>query len=85
MRLPDRQIGLSMMFMQDGDRAFVLSFLSAPKAASIQEELSLQKRLKITYDQYKTAVQATLDALTGDRNAGAIRSYIRPTKKRSRR
>ena len=85
MRLPDRQIGLSMMYMQDADRAFILSFLSAPKTANIKEELILQRRLKITYAQYNKAIQATLDALTGLQNAGGLKSYIRPTKKSGRR
>lgn len=85
MRLPDRQIGLAMMFMQDSDRLFILSFLSPPKAQNIKEELKLQGRLKITYDQYKKAIQATLDALSGNHRSDSLKTYIRPTQKRPRR
>ncbi len=78
MRSCDRQIALSMMFMAEDDRAFLLSLLPAAKVRRIREELQLQNRLKITYDQYKKAVTALIEGVMSDRAGDSVRSYLRP-------
>ncbi len=78
MRIGDRPIALGMMYMEDNDRDFVFSHLPAPKVERIRDELALQKRLKITYDQYRKAVQSLLDALNSETGGDSFRSYIRP-------
>jgi hypothetical protein len=80
MRSGDREIALSMMYMEDSDRAYFFSFLPAAKAKRIREELSLQQRLKITYDQYKKAITALTENLGNDRGGDSIKSYIRPAR-----
>ena len=80
MRSGDREIALSMMYMEDSDRANFFSLLPAAKVKRIREELSLQQRLKITYDQYRKAITALTETLGSDRGGESIKSYIRPAR-----
>ena len=68
------------MFMQEVDRMRLLAILPAAKSKRINEELALQNRLRITYDQYKIAVSSVLDSLKGGRKTGPLKSYLRPIK-----
>ncbi len=77
MRLGDREIALSMMYMGDRDRADVLELLPEAKTRRVVAEMSLHRRLVIRYDQYVTAVEHVMAGL-GDRSPGAFRSYLRP-------
>lgn len=70
------------MYMQDIDRMFTFTLLPAPKCERIREELKLHNRLRITYDQYKKAMSATLSALSGIKGEEPLQSYIRPTRPR---
>jgi len=80
MRVGDRQIALSMMFMEDADREFIFSVLPIAKVKRIREELKLQRRLKITYDQYKKSVAIVYQGVMRDRGNDTTRSYIRPAR-----
>ncbi len=80
MRTGDRQIALSMMYMRDTERAYVFSLLPHAKVSRIQEELKLQNRLRITYDQYKKAVAAVSEGIARDRGTDSVKSYIRPVR-----
>ncbi len=80
MRAGDREIALSMMYMEDSDRTFFFSLLPAVKVKRIREELALQQRLKITYDQYKKAITALTETIGMERGGDSIRSYIRPVR-----
>lgn len=77
MRLGDREIALSMMYMSDRDRGALLALLPPPKAQRVHDEMVLHRRLVIRYDQYVTAVNAVLSSLQESRRA-AFRSYLRP-------
>ncbi len=83
MRLGDREIALSMMYMRQRDRGELLALLPDPKARRILAEIRLHQRLVIRYDQYVTAVEHVLAGLE-ERASGAFRSYIRP-RRRDRR
>lgn len=78
--MSDREIALSMMFMQEVDRMRLLAVLPAAKSKRIREEIMLQNRLRITYDQYKIAVSSVLEGLKGGRKIGPLKSYLRPVK-----
>ena len=80
MRVSDREIALSMMYMQDADRSLVFSRLAARKVARLREELTLHARLRITYEQYRRAVESVVEALQGEKRGEGLRSYIRPTR-----
>ncbi len=78
MRLTDREIALSMRFMEDRDRSFVFSLLPGGKADRIREELKLHTRLRITMDQYQRVVGSLQQQLAGTGARESTRSYIRP-------
>jgi hypothetical protein len=77
LRLGDREIALSMMYMRDRDRGALLGLLPAPKTRRIAEEIALHRRLAIRYDQYVAAVDAVLAALEA-RARTVFSSYLRP-------
>ena len=71
----------AMMYMEDSDRTFFFSLLPRAKVNRIREELALQQRLKITYNQYKLAVEQVTEKLGSDRGGGSMKSYLRPTRR----
>ncbi len=77
MRLGDREVALSMMYMRDRDRGELLALLPPPKARRVHDEMVLHRRLVIRYDQYVAAVGVVLASLQESR-PGAFRSYLRP-------
>ncbi|TFG65002.1 MAG: hypothetical protein E4H36_01340 [Spirochaetales bacterium] len=79
MALPDREIALSLMYMKDGDRHYLLTVLSAEKQKRIREELVLHARLRIHYNQYRLALDHVVDALKGT-GKGNLRSYLKPVR-----
>ena len=81
MRMADRPIALAMRDMDDQDREFVLDHLPAAKVERIRDELKLQKRLRITPDQYAKGVHAMVEALDRESGGGSLKSYIRPRKR----
>jgi hypothetical protein len=81
MRMADRPIALAMREMDDPDRDFVLAHLPAAKVERIEDEIRLQKRLRITTDQYAKGVHAMLEALDRESGGGSLKSYIRPKKR----
>ena len=80
MRAGDREIALSMMYMEDTDRAFFFSRLPQAKVKRIKEELALQSRLRITYDQYVKAIETVIKGVESNRGGTSFRSYLRPTR-----
>jgi hypothetical protein len=78
MRLTDREIALSMMYMENPDRSYMMALLPPGKVRRIREELALQQRLTIRYDQYVSAVQSVLDGLGDSASGQRFRSYLRP-------
>ena len=78
MRLTDREIALAMMYMENPDRSYLMALLPPAKVRRIREELLLQERLTIRYDQYVSAVQSVLDGLTENGSGQRFRSYLRP-------
>ena len=80
MRTSDREIALSMMYMQDADRSLVFGRLASGKVSRIRDEIALHGRLRITYDQYRRAVESVVKALQEGSRGDGLRSYIRPTR-----
>ena len=78
MRLTDRQIALSLRYMEESDRIFLYRLLPETKVRRIREELRLQERVRITYGQYRKTINAVIDALAGGTSGGPRQSYLRP-------
>jgi len=78
MRLPDRELALSMMYMQEGERDIIYNLLSAEKVKRIHCELLLHKRLQIRYMQYRLAIDHVTQILASEKKAYPLKSYLRP-------
>lgn len=83
MRASDREVAMSMRFMEPSECDDVLSKVARSKARRIEEERLLQEHLRIRNDQYESAVTRVIDLLSG-RKARSVQSYIRPRIARSR-
>ena len=78
MRMTDREIGLAMMYMDHADRNHLLALVPGLKARRVQDELALQERLTIRYDQYVAAVNHVVQMLQAGTGEKTFRSYLRP-------
>jgi hypothetical protein len=76
--LGDRDLALAMMYFSDPDKEYLLGFLSPKKTQRIREELALQKHRRITYSQYRTAVEHVIASLSSAKNKASLKSYFRP-------
>jgi len=77
MRLADRDIALSVLHLEEEEQSFVISFLGKTKRERVQQELSYIRRMRIQYDQYRSAMQRVLDTFRKG-GGSSRRSYIRP-------
>lgn len=84
MRVADRELSLSLIYMGEHERHTVLSRLGGTKAQRVREELTRHERTRIMYAQYEVAVRAVVTALEGHA-ATAPRSYYRPSRAASKR
>lgn len=78
LRTSDRELALSMMYLDDNERASILSMVSMQKERRIQEELTLHERLHITYKQYRIAIEHVIEKLMTARGNSSFKSYLRP-------
>ncbi len=79
MKAADREIALSMMYMAEEDRNYILSVLPGPKQKRVREELALHEHLRIRYAQYRMALDALAEIITGT-GKGGLRSYLKPVR-----
>lgn len=80
MTAPDKEIALSMLYMNGFERDQVLRRLSKQKRLRISEELKRQEHVRILYDQYYRAVTWLTDHVSSPRRPERNRSYFRPTR-----
>ncbi len=78
MGMTDREIAVSMMYMEDTDRDYLLNLLAPAKARRVEEERRMHRRLNIRYDQYLKTVENVIRKMQGRGGADRFRSYIRP-------
>ncbi len=96
MATPDRELALSMMYMNDDDRKEFLSVVSSAKRRRIEEELRLESRLVIRNEHFRRAIETVIGRLGHaaqeeggqgpDSPSGQpppLRSYLRPRHARS--
>ena len=77
MRLSDRELAISMTYMEDTERDQLFAHLSANKATRVREKVTLQRQLRITVAQYRVVVNAVMVQLQSP-GATGTRSYLRP-------
>lgn len=79
MRISDRELAISTIYMKEADIAFLLAFLPAEKQNRVKQEQVYVARLNLRYPQYRTVIDDVILRLKGMSGDG-IRSYIRPRK-----
>lgn len=79
MRISDRELAVSMIYMEKKDITFLLSFLPPVKQNRVKQEQVYVDRLNLRYPQYRTVIDDVILRLKG-MSGGGIRSYIRPSR-----
>jgi len=77
MRISDRELAISMLYLLEENETFMLSFLSEVKQDRIKQEQVYLKGLNLRYPQYRTVIDDVILRLQG-MSGGGIRSYVRP-------
>ncbi|MCK5201310.1 MAG: hypothetical protein KAR21_23310 [Spirochaetales bacterium] len=79
MRVSDRELAISMIYMEKKDISFLLSFLPPVKQDRVKKEQNYVARLNLRYPQYRIVIDDVILRLKG-LSGGGIRSYVRPRK-----
>lgn len=82
MRIADREIAISMMYMREHDMGFLLSLIAPAKAHRVREELALQRHLAVRYEQYRRTIANVIGQLERSGPVAPMRSYLRPRSRR---
>ena len=82
MRIADRELAISMLYMEEGERGEVFSRLSPAKVKRIKEEYGFAERRAVRYDQYRVAIEGVIAQLSGPGARPPMRSYLRPRRSR---
>ncbi len=81
MRVADKDLSLSLLYMSDEQRDRILTFVGAAKARRVLAELDRHRHTRILYAQYEVAAGVVAKVLQGG-SARSPRSYYRPVGKR---
>jgi hypothetical protein len=84
MRISDRDLAISMLYMEDPDRMKIFMAVSKQKEIRVKEELTLNNKRKVTYKHYTLSVQAVISSLINSRTPGKTNSYLRPRRPNNR-
>lgn len=83
LRLGDKTIATSLLYMSEWERDRVIALLGREKGTRVRDEVRRQERSRVAYDYYETAVRSMITALEGG-TTGPPRTYYRPTRSRTR-
>jgi hypothetical protein len=79
MRITDREIAVSLLYLVQDERRYVLSFLGGAKRRRVEEEVEYTDRMRIRYPQYRIMIENVIAQLGGS-GGGPLRSYLRPVR-----
>ena len=77
MRISDRELAVSLLYLVSDERSYVLSFIGGAKRRRVEEEIEYTERLRIRYPQYRAMIESVIEQLGGS-GRGPLRSYLRP-------
>lgn len=77
MRITDREIAISTIYMGDRERNVLLGFLGHVKRERVMQEIAYVEHLRLRYPQYQAVIEQVIAVVSGRRD-GSVRSYIRP-------
>ncbi len=78
MKIPDREIAVSIMALEDREKELFFSLLSPAKVLRLKEELQYQEKLDIRHDRYLKIVNKFLSYFEPGKKQFKNQSYIRP-------
>jgi hypothetical protein len=78
LRLGDKELAISIMYMSEGEQNTVLSLVGAEKSRRVADELQRQTRSRVAKPYYEAAVRTVVRTLEGA-SIDAPRSYYRPS------
>lgn len=83
LRVSDRELAFSLLYMDNGERERVLSLIGGGKARRVSSELSRIERSRTDTRQYEIATSIVIRTLEGG-STEAARSYYRPSRRAPR-
>lgn len=78
MKVPDREIAVTIMTMNEMEKELLFSLIGPAKVKRIKEELGYQKKLDIRKDRYLKILNKFLSYFEAGNTQFKNRSYIRP-------
>lgn len=78
MRIPDREIAVSLMLLDEHERSMVFSHLSSAKTQRVQQEIRYQFSLDISPDRYEKIVRKFVSYFQPGKKQFKDTSYVRP-------
>ena len=81
MKIPDREIAVSISVLKDFEKETIFSLLSPVKIRRIKDELKYQKKLDIRQDRYFKMVNKFLSYFAPGKKQFKDKSYIRPKRR----
>ncbi len=78
MKIPDREIAVSISILDDIEKQMFFSLLSLEKVKRVKEELKYQKRLDIREDRYLKIACKFLSYFKPGKKEFRNESYVRP-------
>ena len=82
MKIPDREIAISISVLDDMEKQMLLSLVSPEKVKRVKEELKYNKRLDIREDRYVKIVDKFISYFKPGKKEFRNESYIRPKRPR---
>ena len=80
MTASDKDLALSMLYMNGFERDQLLRRLSKAKRSRVLDELKRQEHVRVLYDQYDRTIQWLIKHISSSRRPERGRSYFRPTR-----
>ena len=86
MACTDRDLAMAMLRFSSVERELLLGRLAPAKRDRVREELTLQRRVRVSDAHYQASLDAVIRRLSSQRGQEPVRSYLRPsgTPRRSR-
>ncbi len=78
MACTDRDLAMAMLRFSSVERELLLGRLAPAKRDRVREELTLQRRVRISDGHYRASLDAVIRRLSSQRSGEPVRSYLRP-------
>jgi flagellar motor switch protein FliG len=84
MKIPDREIAVALMALNEQERSLVFSHISQAKTRRVQQEIRYQFTLDIRPDRYEKIVGKFVSYFEPGKKQFKDKSFIRPMRRKRR-